>query len=114
MTQADNPSGLGMSLDSRPTQGQRQASVDVTTPLPPGWGSFCSVPDPRRENSFGRWYACAPWLVHPLQRAAEGALSKQFSEMLVQTVVAATWIELHAAVADQMDIYETLMGRAWE
>jgi hypothetical protein len=49
-----------------------------------------------------------------LQRAAEGALSKQFSEMLVQTVVAATWIELHAAVADQMDIYETLMGRAWE
>lgn len=114
MTQADNLSGLRMSLDSRPTQGQRQASIDVTTPLPKGWGSFCSVPDPRFQDSFGCWYACAPWSVDQLKQAAEGTMSKAFTDKLIQTVVADTWPELHAAVADQVDIYEAATGQVWE
>jgi hypothetical protein len=105
-TQADSPSGLRRSLDSKPTQGQGQAAsseIDVTTPLPKGWASFCSKPDPRPGGQQARWYATAPWNVPSLHRS----LGKSASGLYC-TVDASTWVELHQAVAEQVEIYERI------
>jgi hypothetical protein len=102
MTQADSTHVLRMSLDSRPTHGQRQAEINATTPLPDGWGSFCSKPD---DMNPGHWYATPPYnvdaLVTQYGKAAHG---------LARTVYATTWPKLHAAVAAQVDLYAALTG----
>jgi hypothetical protein len=104
MTQADNATALGMSLDSHPTPGQGQALVTAVTPLPPGWGSFCSRPD---EKNTPHWYAVSPYEVDALRdrwgRHAYG---------LFHTVSAPTWPLLHQAVAAQVELYEALTGGA--
>jgi hypothetical protein len=104
MTQADNATALGMSLDSHPTLGQGQALVTAVTPLPPGWGSFCSRPD---KDNGPHWYAVSPYDVDGLKdmwgRDAYG---------LDHTVSAPTWPLLHQAVAAQVELYKALTGGA--
>lgn len=72
--------------------------ITPMTPLPAGWSAFCSAP--YGEND-ARWYATAPYLVVSLQG---------FSKGLVQTVDAPSWTKLHAAVADQVALYEAMVG----
>lgn len=102
MTQADSTQVLGMSLD-RPTGADQVAgTINVTTPLPPGWGSFCSKPD---EESIPRWYATSPYNV--------AALRDKYGKAawpLQATVEAETWPRLHAVVAEQESYYKALMG----
>lgn len=77
--------------------GMRIEDVSVTTPLPKGWGSFCSRPD---DKNPAHWYATAPYdadLVND-RHGLEGVSG------LVQTVHAATWPELHVEVASQLSI----------
>lgn len=102
MTQADTASAVRRSLDSDPIdvgQGQAQ-SITAKTPLPVGWGSFCSKPDSKHQS---RWYATAPYDVI--------ALKEKYgpdAEYLTQMVDAGTWTELHAAVAAHVRLYEEL------
>jgi hypothetical protein len=100
MTQADNAPALRMSLDSHPTPGQGQALVTAVTPLPPGWGSFCSRPD---KDNPPHWYAVSPYAVDAIKdtwgRDAYG---------LDHTVHAPTWQRLHAAVEAQVKLYDAL------
>lgn len=114
MTQVDSSAGrhLGTPLDSDPTSGQGQAAtVDATTPLPDGWGSFCSKASPNDPNEIGRWYASAPWHVDTLKlRKSADLVDRELLNKLSQTVDAATWPELYNAVASQVYIYNTLMG----
>ncbi len=107
-TQADSARALRRSLDSESTSGQGQATrteVDVTIPLPDGWTSFCSKPS--KEES-GRWYATAPYDADAINQA-HGLKGDQG---LLQTVDATTWQGLHAAVADQVALYEALTEAA--
>lgn len=104
MTQADSAPALGMSLESSPIHGQAQATkITAATPLPAGWGSFCSKPD-ARMNMRGRWYAVAPWNVDTIKAQASDGI-RHLAVKLEQTVDAATWVELHAAVAAQVNLY---------
>ncbi|MFI8830582.1 hypothetical protein ACIGPN_06090 [Streptomyces afghaniensis] len=105
MTQADSAvhGALRRSLDSDPrTAGQGQAqSISAKTPLPTGWGSFCSTPD---SNHPAHWYATAPYSVFDLK--------EEFgpdAEDLVQVVDAPTWAKLHQQVAAQINLYESLV-----
>lgn len=114
MTQADSTVVLRMSLDSDPTQGQGQAATDITatTPLPKGWGSFCSRPYEYTKNGetvyvAGRWYATAPWHVDTLS-----ILYGHLAVSLEQTVCAETWPELHIAVSAQVDLHADMMVQA--
>lgn len=105
MTQADSAPALRMSLDSRPTHGQGQAAeITATTPLPDGWGSFCSKPD---EKYAAHWYATAPWPVNMIKQSVSDGV-RDVANKLCQTVDAETWPELHAAVAAQQALYELL------
>jgi hypothetical protein len=102
MTQADSAPALRMSLDSHPTPGQGQALVTAVTPLPSGWGSFCSRPDEKNEP---HWYAVSPYAVDALkERWGRDAYG------LDHTVSAPTWPQLHQAVAAQVALYDLLMG----
>jgi hypothetical protein len=106
MTQADNAPALRRSLDSDPTPGQRQAVITAKTPLPTGWGSFCSRPDSEHPS---HWYATAPWNVFSLKEK----FGTQ-AEYLAQGVVAETWAELHAAVQAQVQLYEEVTASSPE
>jgi len=102
MTQADSARALRMSLDSNPSAGKGQATA--LTPLPKGWGSFCSKPG---SDETGRWYATAPWNVDAL-KTRFGAMADD----LEQTVCADTWPALHKAVAVQVALHLRLIGGA--
>lgn len=109
-TQADSPSGLRRSLDSRSTSGgQGQAAtidkITAATPLPDGWASFCSKPD---SMNRAHWYATAPWNADAINQAR----GFNGDQGLLQTVDADTWRGLHAAVADQVAFYEALTEAA--
>lgn len=105
MTQADSAPALRMSLDSHPTQGQRQATeITALTPLPDGWGSFCSKPSNVHPS---RWYAVAPWHVDTLKLRAPDNV-RDLVVKLQQTVDAATWPALHRAVTEQVALHEML------
>ncbi|MFF7893886.1 hypothetical protein ACFZDI_18705 [Streptomyces sp. NPDC007907] len=78
----------------------RSEKVTAATPLPKGWGSFCSTPDSRHRS---HWYATAPWDVFALKE--EYGPEAQY---LTQMVDAPTWTELHKQVAAQVTIRESL------
>ena len=103
MTQADSAIALRMSLDSNPMPGQGQAA---STPLPAGWGSFCSNGD---EDVAGRWYAVSPFPVEHLRRTYG---RKAF--VLDSTVWAPTWAELREAVQAQAELYVDLLAEIGE
>lgn len=112
MTQVDSSAvrQLGTPLDHLPTQGHGQAAaIDATTPLPDGWGSFCSKPDTRYSREPGRWYASAPWHVDTVRDQA-GDADKDLAAKLEQTVDAPTWVALHGKVAAQVALYRALTG----
>lgn len=105
MTQADSATALRRSLDSHPTPGQGQV-ITAKTPLPPGWGSFCS----KAEQGFkSRWYATAPWDLISLMTEYGSA-----AQYLAQTVVADTWDELHKKVTAQDRLYTQITSTATE
>lgn len=109
MTQADTVPAVRMSLDHLPTQGHGQvADVDATTPLPDGWGSFCSKPGPRDADT-GRWYATAPWHVDKIKMQAPPE-DHVLVAKLEQTVYAHTWVELHAKVAHQVALFNAFVN----
>jgi hypothetical protein len=90
-----------------PSHGQRPAAkITARTPLPKGWASFCSKPDERHPS---HWYASPPYSVDQMIR--------QYGELaypLQRTVTAETWHALHAAVADQMRVYEEITSNSAE
>jgi hypothetical protein len=107
MTQADSALALGMSLDSRPSvSGQGQAEITATTPLPDGWGSFCSRAS-KGDSTPGRWYATAPWDVDFIVGHVS-EMDRDLALKLEQTVDAPTWPALHAEVARQVAIHQAL------
>lgn len=95
-------SGQRLSVENvaapKPSHGSGQ--VDVTTPLPDGWASFCSRPDRRHEP---HWYATPPYNVTALHKSHGGAAAG-----LIYTVEAKSWERLHTAVAEQVELYEAL------
>lgn len=103
MTQADSAPALRMSLTSANPIGAQEQAASANTPLPTGWGSFCSKPDQKR-NEPGRWYATAPWHVETLTaRLGAGA-----TRGMLQTVHAESWQRLCIEVAAQEDFYGML------
>ncbi|KOG22022.1 hypothetical protein ADK36_13890 [Streptomyces viridochromogenes] len=107
MTQADSAApALRRSLDSDPTQGQGQAEITATTPLPPGWSSFCSKPT---RTDPAHWYATAPWDADVIN-LSHGLRGDE--NQLTQTVDAETWRGLHRVVAEQVLLHQQLSGRA--
>lgn len=102
MTQVDSSAArqLGRPLDSKPTHGSGQVDVSATTPLPPGWASFCSKPD---RHSPSHWYATPPYNVTALQKRYGAA-----ARSLLYTVDAKSWAHLHIAVAEQVEMYERI------
>lgn len=104
MTQADNATALGRSLDSEPTQGQGPATaprkITAKTPLPKGWASFCSRPD---SDNKSHWYATAPWALISLMEEYGPEAS-----YLNQMVVSETWVGLHKEVQAQVRLYEEI------
>ncbi|MGI5408181.1 hypothetical protein ACQEV9_15440 [Streptomyces chartreusis] len=87
-----------------PTQGQRQhETITIKTPLPIGWGSFCS--NPSKENP-GCWYATAPWDADTLNYE----FNLDGDDALEQTVTAETWQGLHAVVQRQVERHKRITG----
>ncbi|WP_329544666.1 hypothetical protein OG548_08080 [Streptomyces sp. NBC_01356] len=84
----------------------REQAPTAATPLPDGWGSFCSNPS---RNHHSHWYATAPWHADTV-KAQAGDGMRDIAEKLEQTVSAATWPELHAVVAAQVRLYASLMA----
>jgi hypothetical protein len=96
MTVADSASRAENVAATAPTSGQRQQTITAKTPLPIGWGSFCSKPG---SNTPGQWYASAPWDADTLnyEYRLDG------DDALEQTVTADTWVALHAVVQHQVN-----------
>ena len=86
------------------TQSQQRTSTRPR--LPKGWTSFSSQPD---SNNAAHWYAASPYPVEAL-KAENGEAARP----LCHTVSAATWSELNAEVAAQVELYERLTGGAGE
>lgn len=113
MTQADSVSALRMSLTSVDPSGAQEQAADATTPLPDGWGSFCSKPyDGYQTPLLARWYAVAPWDAQLIKSQATPELRK-LAMKLAATVDADTWPALHEVVAEQCRIYEQVTGSPW-
>lgn len=89
---------------SSPVLGQ-SAAITATTPLPKGWGSFCSTPD---ATNPARWYATAPWHADTI-RATVSDAGRSIARKLAQTVDADTWSALHKAVEAQVALHASLM-----
>ena len=82
------------------TQAQQRESGRPLSPK--GWASFSSNPD---GANAAHWYATSPYRVEAL-KAEYGKTARP----LCHTVAAATWSELNAEVAAQVELYERLTG----
>lgn len=75
---------------------------DAPMPLPPGWSSRQSVPDPR-NNEPARFYAVAPYTLGPLSERDERTAA------LDLTVTALDQDGLASKVWEQQHLYDTIV-----
>jgi hypothetical protein len=93
-----------------PTLGHGQAAdIDATTPMPQGWGFFCSKADPRKKDTeAGYWYATAPYTLSIEMRYATN-WKEDLAEKLCQTIDAPTYIDLCRKAHEQARLFSALM-----